>query len=374
MFRKPKNKANKAKFRKRSSKTNDSDDDDNNNSQLKKKRNIRSRNDSDSDDDDEDATNTTQVLQQLKREAATQVGIKKNNMIGSSSTSQKKKKNKVMHQYDVVDSQMSAQDVATRQAEYHPTNLTQTKSQQLEQNATSTNTDNKKNKNNPKSTSDNKSNETNTTEKIYKGQTKTVNKFHAGPLRAAANIRTTCRFDYQPDICKDYKETGFCGFGDSCIYLHVRGDSKTGWQLEQEWEEKRKREQEEKEREMDQFCQDVGGEARSSKFRKGGEKEEQPMDDDGIPFACFLCRKAFVDPIVTTCGHYFCQSCILQTLKDNQTSSTSASTSSACPICSKDTMGVFNFPTKLISKKKRLIGSHATWEEYKTYCEKRASK
>lgn len=22
-----------------------------------------------------------------------------------------------------------------------------------------------------------------------------------------------CRWDYQPDICKDYKETGFCGFG-----------------------------------------------------------------------------------------------------------------------------------------------------------------
>lgn len=24
------------------------------------------------------------------------------------------------------------------------------------------------------------------------------------------------RFDYQPDICKDYKETGRCGYGDSC--------------------------------------------------------------------------------------------------------------------------------------------------------------
>ena len=359
MFRKPK-KANKAKFRKRSSASHDSDDNDNNNSQLKKKRNIRSRNDSDS-DDGEDTTNTTQVLQQLKREAATQLlGIKKNNMIGSSSISQKKKK-KVMHQYDVVESQMSAQDVATRQAEYHPTE---------EKTTTTTNTNNKTNPNN--STSGTSSNETNTTEKIYKGQTKTINKFHAGPLRAAANIRTTCRFDYQPDICKDYKETGFCGFGDSCIYLHVRGDSKTGWQLEQEWEEKRKRQQEEKEKEMDQFCRDVGGEARSSKFSKG-EEEQQPMEEDGIPFACFLCRKAFVDPIVTTCGHYFCQSCILQTLKDNQASSTSASTSSSCPICSKDTMGVFNFPTKLISKKKRLIGSHATWEEYKTYCEKRAS-
>lgn len=34
-----------------------------------------------------------------------------------------------------------------------------------------------------------------------------------GPMRAPANIRSTVRWDYQPDICKDYKETGFCGFG-----------------------------------------------------------------------------------------------------------------------------------------------------------------
>ncbi|PNF42031.1 RING finger protein 113A [Cryptotermes secundus] len=34
-----------------------------------------------------------------------------------------------------------------------------------------------------------------------------------GPIRAPANLRTTVRWDYQPDICKDYKETGFCGFG-----------------------------------------------------------------------------------------------------------------------------------------------------------------
>lgn len=34
-----------------------------------------------------------------------------------------------------------------------------------------------------------------------------------GPIRAPANLRATVRWDYQPDICKDYKETGFCGFG-----------------------------------------------------------------------------------------------------------------------------------------------------------------
>lgn len=32
-----------------------------------------------------------------------------------------------------------------------------------------------------------------------------------GPQKAPSNIRSSVRFDYQPDICKDYKETGFCG-------------------------------------------------------------------------------------------------------------------------------------------------------------------
>lgn len=39
-----------------------------------------------------------------------------------------------------------------------------------------------------------------------------------GPIRAPANLRATVRWDYQPDICKDYKETGFCGFGGLHIF------------------------------------------------------------------------------------------------------------------------------------------------------------
>ncbi|KMS95178.1 hypothetical protein BVRB_011650 [Beta vulgaris subsp. vulgaris] len=36
-----------------------------------------------------------------------------------------------------------------------------------------------------------------------------------GPLRASVHVRVSAGFDYQPDICKDYKETGYCGYGDS---------------------------------------------------------------------------------------------------------------------------------------------------------------
>ncbi len=32
--------------------------------------------------------------------------------------------------------------------------------------------------------------------------------FCLGPIRAPAHLRVSVRWDYQPDICKDYKETG----------------------------------------------------------------------------------------------------------------------------------------------------------------------
>jgi RING finger protein 113A len=42
-----------------------------------------------------------------------------------------------------------------------------------------------------------------------------------GPIRAPSNLRVTVRWDYQPDICKDYKETGFCGFGMFAILSQI---------------------------------------------------------------------------------------------------------------------------------------------------------
>ncbi|KAH9318108.1 hypothetical protein KI387_019877, partial [Taxus chinensis] len=119
-----------------------------------------------------------------------------------------------------------------------------------------------------------------------------------GPLRASANIRTSVRFDYQHEICKDYKETGYYGYGDSCKFLHDRGDYKSGWQMEREWDEA------EKKRKM----------KLALGLAEGGDAEavSDDEDEDSLPFACFICRQPFQDPVVTRCKHYFCEHCALK--------------------------------------------------------------
>ena len=104
-----------------------------------------------------------------------------------------------------------------------------------------------------------------------------------GPIRAPQFFRATCRFDYQPDICKDYKDTGFCGFGDSCKFMHDRGNFKTGWQMEQEWDEQQKKRKEMIAMGIDPDAE--GGDDEANKYKVGA--------DDELPFACFLCRGAF---------------------------------------------------------------------------------
>lgn len=142
-----------------------------------------------------------------------------------------------------------------------------------------------------------------------------------GPLRASAHIRVSARFDYQPDICKDYKETGYCGYGDSCKFMHDRGDYKSGWQMEKEWDEAEK---------VRKRNLALGG--NESDEETGLSREDEDNDDDELPFACFICRQPFVDPVVTKCKHYFCEHCALKHHSKNK----------KCFVCNKPTDGIFN--------------------------------
>ncbi|KAL9234539.1 hypothetical protein vseg_009398 [Gypsophila vaccaria] len=143
-----------------------------------------------------------------------------------------------------------------------------------------------------------------------------------GPLRASAHIKVSTRFDYQPDICKDYKETGYCGYGDSCKFMHDRGDYKSGWQLEKEWDEREK--------------------VRKRNLAMGVHDDEDDEDadeedDDALPFACFICRQPFVDAVVTNCKHYFCEHCALKHHSKNK----------KCFVCDQPTGGIFNTATEI---------------------------
>jgi RING finger protein 113A len=272
---------------------------------AKKAGNRRKSREEENDDDGDEGDEETRIeLQEARKRAKVSVGGRRPSSVDASDDGQPA----LLHQFEAKnDASISHKDLATSTNEYHPTDMA---------------------KKDP-----------------------TRNKFLAGPIRAPTNIRTTCRFDYQPDICKDYKDTGFCGFGDTCIYLHDRGDSMSGWQLEQKWEQEQAKKKQDQERQMEAFMNNENG-----KINAEDEEDVDTSTDDGLPFACFLCRKAFEDPIVTPCGHYFCQGCLHSYNQEGN--------DSTCPICKKDTHGVMNQPTKLLGKKRKLVGRNATWQEY----------
>ncbi|KAJ4458324.1 putative RING finger protein [Paratrimastix pyriformis] len=177
--------------------------------------------------------------------------------------------------------------------------------------------------------------------------TRTNKNAKIGPVKASSNIRISCRFDYQPDLCKDYYETGYCCFGDACKFMHCREDYKTGWQLEQEWDAQKKQEREDAERRAAHAAQLLAA-GKNLEEEAAADAEDAEFGD--LPFACHICRKGFVDPIVTRCGHFFCQTCAIRNYAK----------SPRCPLCGEDTMGVFNIATELrTDKAKRFIARMA---------------
>jgi RING finger protein 113A len=193
-------------------------------------------------EEEEDTKQLTQELQEAKKLSSKRAKTSNDKDVNASTTS-------LMHQYETSkQAAPTAADLATSVQQHHPTKI--------------------KDRQNP---------------------------FLAGPLKAPTNIRTTSRFDYQPDICKDYKDTGFCGFGDTCIYLHDRGDTLSGWQIEQQWEQEQQQKRADQERQMNDFL--------SGNHQRAQEKDAISTED-GLPFACFLCRESFHDPVVTVSSSF----------------------------------------------------------------------
>lgn len=59
-----------------------------------------------------------------------------------------------------------------------------------------------------------------------------------------------------------------------------------------------------------------------------------------LPYACYICREPFVNPVVTKCQHYFCESCALkQYAKDTK-----------CFVCKAQTSGIFNTAADILQR------------------------
>ncbi|OAL48319.1 hypothetical protein IQ07DRAFT_96321 [Pyrenochaeta sp. DS3sAY3a] len=162
-----------------------------------------------------------------------------------------------------------------------------------------------------------------------------------GPQKAATNIRAITVTDYTPDVCKDYKQTGFCGFGDNCKFLHAREDYAAGWKLDREWELSTK------------------GKKPGGTIVASANRDEKAKDEDGIdfallekiPFVCLICKKPYKNPITTKCGHYFCEACALKRYRKDPT----------CAACIANTGGVFNGAKNL----QKLLDKKQKWEDKK---------
>ncbi|KAL5723695.1 hypothetical protein ACHQM5_007064 [Ranunculus cassubicifolius] len=83
--------------------------------------------------------------------------------------------------------------------------------------------------------------------------------------------------------------------------MHDRGDYKSGWQMEREWDEKENLRKKRLAEGKDDEEEEDGS---------GGSDDEDKADE--LPFACFICRRSFVDPIITKCKHYFCEHCAIK--------------------------------------------------------------
>jgi RING finger protein 113A len=158
----------------------------------------------------------------------------------------------------------------------------------------------------------------------YTKFTNGLKKAKFGPVKSvSANVRTSTVIDYQPDVCKDYKQTGFCGYGDSCKFLHSREDYKAGWKLDQEWEEAQSL---------------IKGKSTKDESDIGKSLPDKSSSDD-IPFKCVICKNDYDNPVVTNCVHYFCESCFLAEYRKKP----------GCYICGKETNGIAK-PAKALSK------------------------
>lgn len=132
----------------------------------------------------------------------------------------------------------------------------------------------------------------------------------------AENIRTSTITDFAPDLCKDFLQTGYCGYGDTCKFLHVRDELRQSKPIQKDWELVAK------------------GKVSSNHASMGtihGSEENSSKAN-----TCFICKKVYVHPVKTNCGHIYCKECFMKRCEKVK----------SCITCGKDTGGIM-IPAKI---------------------------
>lgn len=79
-------------------------------------------------------------------------------------------------------------------------------------------------------------------DKIYRGLISRQSKKEVLVKPLSTHVKQNFIMDYQRDVCKDFLKNGYCGFGDTCKFLHFREEFKrVDSQGEKDWEKAPKR-------------------------------------------------------------------------------------------------------------------------------------
>ncbi|KAL0213516.1 hypothetical protein RCL1_007142 [Eukaryota sp. TZLM3-RCL] len=131
-------------------------------------------------------------------------------------------------------------------------------------------------------------------------QKDTICSFSLGKPSSSA-ISTKTELDMQPHICKDWMETGFCGYGDNCKFAHIRlvDESEHTKKLHEQLRSKRAL--------LQQLNKKSSTTAPTTTVQQ--EKDKIPEEQEATPLPkCSMCSDQ-KDLFKSKCGCVYCLSC-----------------------------------------------------------------